>query len=114
MNSSTINTETPNNSPDAPSESLVSSQDYASAALQDERYLAPLEKFYRRFSSPIKEFVQKQTFGSAILLCSVITAMILANSEFSDVYARLLHLPIGIKISSSVLETSLHHLSTMG
>ena len=114
MNSSTINTETPNNSPDAPSESLVSSQDYASAALQDERYLAPLEKFYRRFSSPIKEFVQKQTFGSAILLCSVITAMILANSEFSDVYARLLHLPIGIKISSSVLETSLHHFINDG
>ncbi|MFN3393286.1 MAG: Na+/H+ antiporter NhaA [Candidatus Thermochlorobacter sp.] len=81
---------------------------------KDTRYTAPFEEFYRRYSSPIKDFIQKQTFGGGVLLFCVITAMILANSDFSDDYAHLLHLPIGIKLSSFVLETSLQHFINDG
>lgn len=94
--------------------SAVSAGSDVSALEKDARYLAPLERFYRRFSSPIKDFVRKQTFGGGVLLFSVIVAMILANSEFSDEYAHLLHLPIGIKISSFSLETSLQHFINDG
>lgn len=94
---------------------LSTSPDSSGNAIEkDGRYVAPLERFYRRFSSPIKDFVRKQTFGGGVLLFCVITAMILANSEFSDEYAHLLHLPVGIKISSFVLETSLQHFINDG
>lgn len=95
-------------------EKLSALQETDHSAVQDPRYLAPLEKFYRRFSSPIKEFVRKQTFGSGVLLFAVITAMIMANSDFADEYAHLLHLPVGIKISSFVIETSLQHFINDG
>ncbi|MCS7013664.1 MAG: Na+/H+ antiporter NhaA [Chloroherpetonaceae bacterium] len=114
MNHDTEKTETSSAEALVGSANAAAAQQAAEAQVQDERYLAPLEKFYRRFSSPIKEFVRKQTFGGGILFLAVIAAMILANSNAAEEYAHLLHLPIGIKISSFVFETSLQHFINDG
>ncbi len=63
-----------------------------------------------KINKPLQKFIQNEKAGGIVLGISVIIALILANSPFSDVYHHFFEHKIGFQFDGkSYLEYSLHH-----
>lgn len=75
----------------------------------DVRVLAPWERVFHRFLTPLERFVQQQTASGILLLAAAVVAMLLANTDAAEVYHHVLETPLGVSLNAAVLEMSLHH-----
>lgn len=63
-----------------------------------------------KINKPLQKFIQNEKAGGIVLGISVIIALILANSPFSNAYHHFFEHKIGIQFDGkSYLEYSLHH-----
>ncbi|HIE91277.1 MAG TPA: Na+/H+ antiporter NhaA [Methylophilaceae bacterium] len=76
---------------------------------QDGVIYAPWERRFSRVLTPFEEFVHGQTTSGLLLMASAVVALIMANSFFSETYAHILHMLVGLNIGEWKLEMSLHH-----
>ncbi len=72
-------------------------------------YRAPLEDTFRRFATPMEEFIHRETTGGLLLMLCTVVALVIANSPFAHSYHHLLEIPFGISLGGLTLEKSLHH-----
>lgn len=78
-------------------------------AYEHEKDHAPLEKNFRQLSAPFQLFLRSQYATGVLLLLSTIIAIVLANSNFRDLYQSINHLPFGLLLGDSQIKFSLHH-----
>ena len=72
-------------------------------------YFAPLERAYLRIKTPFEEFLhQEATAGILLILCSV-TALVIANMGYIEMYGDFLHTPIAVTFGELRIEHSLQH-----
>ncbi|NOX18651.1 MAG: Na+/H+ antiporter NhaA [Chlorobi bacterium] len=57
----------------------------------------------------IKEFLKLESSGGIILIGGMVLALIMANSPLAALYDWILHLPVGVKLGSINLDSTLHH-----
>jgi len=74
-----------------------------------EGYRAPWEEAKERFTTPLEEFVHRETGSSMLLMGATIIALILANTPWSEAYHHWLHTEISFTVGGYVLSHSLHH-----
>jgi NhaA family Na+:H+ antiporter len=72
-------------------------------------FIAPWEKAFARVLTPLEEFIHRQTTSGVLLMLCAVTALYLANSQWSDTYRYLLTLPLTIGVEGFQLSKSLHH-----
>ncbi len=70
---------------------------------------APWEKAFDRVLSPLEEFIHRQTTSGVLLMVCALVALYIANSQWSDAYQRLLHLPFTVGMEGFGLSKSVHH-----
>ncbi len=70
---------------------------------------APWEKSFDKILTPFEEFIHRQTTSGLLLMGTAVLALVLANGPFADVYAHLIHTPIGISFGGWSLKMSLQH-----
>lgn len=70
---------------------------------------APWEKAFDRILTPLEDFIHQQTTSSILLMICAVTAMLIANSSWSEQYLHLLHTPAAISIGAWRFELSLLH-----
>lgn len=64
--------------------------------------------------APLTAFVREQTTASLILVAATVTALIWANSRWSDAYSALFEMPVAISVGDAVLSLSLRHWISEG
>ncbi len=72
-------------------------------------YVAPWEKAFDKVLSPLEDFIHRQTTSGILLMLCAVVALYLANSEWSELYHRLLQLPFTIGVPGFELSKSIHH-----
>lgn len=72
-------------------------------------YRAPWEGVKQKVTSPLEEFVHKETGSSMLLMGATIIALILANTPWSEAYHHFLESHITITIGPWALDHSVHH-----
>lgn len=75
---------------------------------QSLRY-TPWEKKVASVLNPFEEFIHRQTTSGMLLMLTTVVALVLANSQWSEPYQHLLHMPIGFHIGGWMFSMSLHH-----
>ena len=70
---------------------------------------APWEKSFDKILTPFEEFIHRQTTSGLLLMGTAIIALVLANSPFADLYAHIIHTPIGLSFGEWSLNMSLQH-----
>ena len=70
---------------------------------------APWEKAFNRVSTPFEHFLHSQTTTGLVLIFMTILALILANSQFYEIYSHFFHMKIDLNIGDWKLSHSLHH-----
>src|SRR4051812_46009929 len=69
--------------------------------------LGPLVKLAQFARKPLDRFLQIEAASGIVLLLAAASALLLANSPWSGVYAHLWHTPIGLRIGAFVFERPL-------
>ena len=72
-------------------------------------YFYPWEARFKHFISPFHEFVEQQNASGIVLMITAVTALILANSPWRDVYEHIIKFPIVLDAGKYALEFSLLH-----
>lgn len=70
---------------------------------------AELEKQFEKVLSPLQDFIDDQVVASGLLLLAAISALLIANSAFSDSYMHWLEFRFGLIAEDWQLQKSLHH-----
>jgi Na+:H+ antiporter, NhaA family len=63
----------------------------------------------RPLAEPIHEFLHAETTGGAVLLIAAVVALVWANSPFSDTYARLWEMELGLTFGGERFALDLRH-----
>jgi NhaA family Na+:H+ antiporter len=72
-------------------------------------YLAPWEKAFESFLTPLEEFIHRQTTSGILLMICAIVALVIANSPLRDAYEHILHTKISIGFGAEPFSMSVHH-----
>lgn len=72
-------------------------------------FYAPLEKPFSRIITPFEEFIHRQTTSGLLLMGMAVLALVLANSDFAELYDHILHIPVSVAAGAWSVEMSLHH-----
>lgn len=72
-------------------------------------YDAPWEQAFDRVLTPLEEFIHRQTTSGALLMLCAVVALYLANSQWNEIYHRLLEMQFTIGVQGFQLSKSLHH-----
>lgn len=72
-------------------------------------YTAPWEKAFDQLLTPLEEFIHRQTTSGVLLMLCAVSALYLANSQWSEAYHHLLEMPFTIGVEGFQLSKSLHH-----
>ncbi len=72
-------------------------------------YTAQWEQAFDKVLSPLEDFIHRQTTSGVLLMLCAIVALYLANSQWSEAYLHLLHVPFTIGFPGFQLSKSLHH-----
>ncbi len=72
-------------------------------------YVAPWEKAFDRVLTPLEEFIHRQTTSGMLLMLCAITALVIANSQWYELYLRLLEMTFSIGVPGFELSKSIHH-----
>ena len=75
----------------------------------NKEYIAPWEKAFDRLLTPLEEFIHRQTTSGILLMLCAVTALYLANSQWSVAYHHFLQLPFTLGLPEFQLSKSLHH-----
>ena len=75
----------------------------------DGRFFYPWERTFDRLKTPFEAFIEKESTSSMVLMACTILAIVIANSPFSEIYAYLVHIPLGVSIGEWTLERSALH-----
>jgi NhaA family Na+:H+ antiporter len=78
-------------------------------ASEPEAIGTPLERKLEEIIPPFKRFTHDQATGSGLLMICTITALLVANSTFSDDYESLLHTSVGLVVGDWSLAMPVHH-----
>jgi len=70
---------------------------------------APWEQAFDSLLSPLEEFIHRQTTSGIMLMLCAITALYLANSQWSEVYHFILQTKFTIGVPGFELSKSIHH-----
>jgi NhaA family Na+:H+ antiporter len=76
---------------------------------EDGVYHAPWEHAFDKVITPFEEFIHRETTSGLLLMCTAVTALILANSALSDTYQHLLHTNLGLALGGWSIDKSLLH-----
>lgn len=72
-------------------------------------YIAPWEQAFDKVLSPLDDFIHRQTTSGILLMLCAVTALYIANSQWSTAYHHILELPFTIGFPGFELSKSLHH-----
>jgi len=72
-------------------------------------YIAPWEKAFKLVLTPIEEFIQRQTTSGILLMLCAVIAIIIANSQWFEVYHHILEAKVSLGVGDWVLSMSIHH-----
>ncbi|HQP30217.1 MAG TPA: Na+/H+ antiporter NhaA [Deltaproteobacteria bacterium] len=72
-------------------------------------YFYPWEARFKQFISPFHEFVEQQNASGIVLMITAVTALIVANSPWRDVYEHMIHVPLVLDAGPYELKFSLLH-----
>jgi NhaA family Na+:H+ antiporter len=72
-------------------------------------YVAPWEKAFDRVLTPLEDFIHRQTTSGILLMLCAIAALFIANSQYNEMYHKLLAMPFTIGMEGFQLSKSLHH-----
>lgn len=75
----------------------------------NEKNQAPLEKIFKKFSTPFEQFIHDEAAGGVVLMLCTIAALIIANTNLLDAYQHLLHTHLSISFGELALDKTLHH-----
>lgn len=73
------------------------------------RVLAPWERTFDRFATPLEHFIHQETASGLLLFACTALAFGLANSELAGFHHRLFELPLSVGLGSWQISKSLHH-----
>ncbi len=79
------------------------------AIKKGQEYTAQWEKAFDKVLTPLEDFIHRQTTSGVLLMLCAIAALYLANSQWSEAYFKLLHVPFTIGFPGFELSKSLHH-----
>ncbi|WP_067868864.1 Na+/H+ antiporter NhaA [Neptuniibacter marinus] len=77
--------------------------------LLGKEYIAPWERAFDKVLSPLEEFIHRQTTSGVLLMLCAVIALIIANSQFGDMYHHLFTTHLIIGLENFQLSKSLHH-----
>ncbi len=77
--------------------------------IDEEEYIAPWEKAFKRVLTPIEEFIHRQTTSGVLLMLCAIVAILIANSQWVEIYHYILETKISLGVGKWVLSMSVHH-----
>lgn len=72
-------------------------------------YVAPWEEAFDKILTPLEDFIHRQTTSGILLMLCAVTALYIANSQWSNAYHHLLQLPFTIGVPGFELSKSIHH-----
>lgn len=72
-------------------------------------YIAPWEKAFSRVLTPLEEFIHRQTTSGVLLMLCAVSALYIANSQWSDAYHHILHMKFTIGLEGFQLSKTIHH-----
>ena len=75
----------------------------------DIRVLAPWERVFDKFTTPLEHFVRQESAGGILLLVCLVLALLFANSPLAATYHHLLATPIQIGWGDWILVKTLQH-----
>lgn len=75
----------------------------------DYREHAPLEKEFLKVSTPFEQFFRSQTTTGLVLVIAAIVALIMANSEYAELYASFNKAPLTISLADMSFSHSVHY-----
>jgi len=70
---------------------------------------SPLEKGFEKIVTPFHHFIRDQTVTSAMLVVSMLLALILANSPLTNEYYAFFETDVGLNFGDYTLEMTIHH-----
>lgn len=73
------------------------------------RLLAPWERIFDRFATPLENFIHQETASGLLLFACTVLAIAIANSPFAALYRDLFELPLNIGLGSWQISKTLHH-----
>ncbi len=79
------------------------------AATGRERETAPIERPLERVLTPLETFANSQATTGIALLLAVVLALLMANSDYRELYESLNHLPFTVSLGDWGISMSLHH-----
>jgi len=68
-----------------------------------------LERRFEQVLSPFQRFIQDQTTSSMMLIICTLVALLIANSEFSELYDQVVEMELGLLLGGEQFAMSLHH-----
>lgn len=74
-----------------------------------DRVLAPWERVFDRFSTPLEYFIHRESSSGLILFICAVLAVVAANSTMTTAYHHSIEFPITIGLGSWEVSKSLHH-----
>ncbi len=74
----------------------------------------PLPPLFRAVVDPLQRFFHLEAASGILLMLAAVTAMLWANSPFSDTYHHLLETPLAVSVAGWTGAFSLHHLISDG
>lgn len=72
-------------------------------------YLAPWERAFDSFVTPLEEFIHRQTTSGVLLMICAVIALIIANSPLHEGYQHFLHTKLSLNFGSGAFSLSIHH-----
>lgn len=69
---------------------------------------APLEHRFEKVSEPFSQFIASQTSGAVLLILATVLALVLANSDYAELYHHIGELSVGLVAQDHVVQESLH------
>lgn len=76
---------------------------------EGKEFSAPWENAFDQLLTPIEEFIHRQSTSGILLMVCAIAALILANSQWSEDYYRILQIKFTIGVEGFQLSKSIHH-----
>jgi NhaA family Na+:H+ antiporter len=77
--------------------------------IDEEEYIAPWEKAFKRVLTPIEEFIHRQTTSGILLMLCALIAIFIANSHWATIYHHILDAKDTLGVGEWILSMSVHH-----
>ena len=78
-------------------------------SIENDKNQAPLEKIFKKFSTPFEQFIHDEAAGGVILMACAVIALIIANTSLLEAYQHLLHTHFSVSFGDLALDKTLHH-----